>query len=511
MKMHICSGIRSFLIPGSPGAAVMAALALAIATPVSLLAAETHIVLYRELAVPANAETSIAKAGGTLINRFDRIGVAVATSDQASFRQNLLKDQRVEAASSTARFGARLNSGRGTVRAAQKPALPPAGPVPPQDNLSQWQWDMRQIHAPEAQAITMGDRSVIVGDIDTGLDFTHPDLAANVDYANSVSCLGGVPNQDPAAWMDFYGHGTHTAGTIAAAANGIGIIGVAPNVKVAAIKAGNDEGYFFPEAVICAFMWAADRKLDALNNSYFADPWLFNCRNDPEQRAIWKAEQRAIRYAISQGVTVVAAIGNENIDLAHPTVDSISPDWPPDSAVEREVNNACVVIPVEIPGVIGVSANGSLGQKAFYSTYGAGVVQVVAPGGDGFFQISDPVTYGWVLSTIPKSIFDPTFGDIQDPTNTNACYGSWGGTSMATPHVTGVAALIISRYGKMPPGRVQAIITGTADPVGCPSNPFDPDGTGDWQAICQGGVGQNSFYGHGQVNALNAVSSARSR
>ena len=114
---------------------------------------------------------------------------------------------------------------------------------------------------------------------------------------------------DPAAWNDDNGHGTHTAGTIAAAANGIGIVGVAPNVKIAGIKAGNADGYFFPEAVICSFMWAGDHHLAVTNNSYFADPWLFNCRNDAEQRAIWKAEQRAIRYAMQQGVLVVAAGG----------------------------------------------------------------------------------------------------------------------------------------------------------------------------------------------------------
>src|SRR6185369_8518270 len=168
--------------------------------------------------------------------------------------------------------------------------------------------------------------SVIVGDIDSGLDYTHPDLAANVDFANSVSCIGGVPNQDPAAWNDDNGHGTHTAGTIAAAKNGIGIVGVAPNVRIAGIKAGNAAGFFFPEAVVCAFMWAATHGINVTNNSYFADPWLFNCKNDAEQRAIWTAERRAITYAISKKVTVVAAEGNQADDLAHPTMGATSPD-----------------------------------------------------------------------------------------------------------------------------------------------------------------------------------------
>ncbi len=127
--------------------------------------------------------------------------------------------------------------------------------------------------------------------------------------------------------MDDNGHGTHTAGTIAAATNGIGIVGVAPNVKIAGIKAGNADGFFFPEAVVCAFMWAGTHGIDVTNNSYFADPWLFNCKNDPTQRAIWKAEQRAIKFAAAAGArVVVAAAGNQADDLSHPTQDATSPD-----------------------------------------------------------------------------------------------------------------------------------------------------------------------------------------
>jgi lantibiotic leader peptide-processing serine protease len=88
-------------------------------------------------------------------------------------------------------------------------------------------------------------RRVLVGDIDTGIDFTHPDLVQNIDVANSVNCVTGTPVPGLAA-QDDNGHGTHTAGTIAAASNGIGIVGVAPNVKVAGIKSGNADGSSSP-------------------------------------------------------------------------------------------------------------------------------------------------------------------------------------------------------------------------------------------------------------------------
>jgi len=450
--------------------------------------AQTYIVLYSQSAVPSGAASSIANAGGTLLYSYNQIGVAIASSSNASFKANLLADKRIEGISSTTGFGVQLNDEFEVVDAAalgQSTAQATWG-----DPMSNRQWDMRQINVPEAHEVNAGSPSVVVGDIDTGLDWAHPDLAPNVDFANSVSCVGGVPNTDPAAWMDDNGHGTHTAGTIAAAANGIGIIGVAPNVKIAGIKAGNADGFFFPEAVICSFMWAGSHHIDVTNNSYFADPWLFNCRNDAEQRAIWKAEQRAIRYAMQQGVVVVAAQGNENIDLSKQNVDTISPDTNP-NPTPRDVTNACVVIPVEIPGVVGVTGDGAFLQKTYYSSYGVGVAQVTAPGGDRRFQDPGDGSRGFVLSTFPGNR-----------------YALAQGTSMASPHAAGVAALILSQFGKMPPAAVQAMLTQTADPMPCPPNPFDPGGAGAFLATCEGGDGYNGFYGHGQVNALSAVTHA---
>ena len=258
----------------------------------------TYLVLYKQQGVPTDASASIAQAGGSLVQAYNQIGVAIASSDSDAFASTVARDNRVEGVSATGRFATRVDDGAAAADAAPDPA--PGAPAPGNDTLSGLQWDMVQIHAPEARAINGGSSSVVVGDIDTGLDFTHPDLAPNVDFANSVSCIGGVPNTSPAAWMDDNGHGTHTAGTIAAAKNGLGIVGVAPNVKIAGIKAGNAAGFFFPEAVMCAFIWAGTHHIPVTNNSYFADPWLFNCRNDPAQRAIWKAERRAIDFAQRQ-------------------------------------------------------------------------------------------------------------------------------------------------------------------------------------------------------------------
>src|SRR5439155_429039 len=264
---------------------------------------QNYIVRYGSGAVPADAAASIARSGGSLVYSYDQIGVAIARSDSSNFRANILKDNKVGGASATASFATKLNDDQASSADANGPPPGdlPNSPSSDADTLSPLQWDMRQIHTPEAHAITGGSPDVLVGDIDTGIDFTHPDLMANIDVADSVNCVSGAPVPGLAA-QDDNGHGTHTAGTIAAASNGFGIVGVAPNVKIAAIKAGNADGFFFPEAVVCAFVWAGTHHVDVTNNSYFADPWEYNCRNDPVQRAIWKAESRAIRYAEQNGV-----------------------------------------------------------------------------------------------------------------------------------------------------------------------------------------------------------------
>jgi lantibiotic leader peptide-processing serine protease len=468
------------------------------ATPTALAsgANQTYLIVYQARAVPSDAAARISAAGGTLVASYDAIGVVVARSSSDTFKANVKSDRRVAAAAATAKTAVQLNDSQVTDDSSATADIPASDA----DTLSPLQWDMRQIHTPEAHAITGGSPDVVVGDIDTGIDFAHPDLAANVDVANSANCLSGAPVQGLAA-QDDNGHGTHTAGTIAAASNGIGIVGVAPNVRIAGIKAGNAAGFFFPEAVICAFMWAGSHQLDVTNNSYFADPWLFNCKNDPEQRAIFAAEQRAIKYAQSQGVVVVAAEGNQSDDLAHPTQDETSPD---DTVpVVRDITNACAVVPVEVPGVVGVTANGSRMIKSFYSSYGVGTVQVIAPGGDSILQPTTDSGRGRILSTWPAGF--PCARPVVDGAATY-CYAQ--GTSMASPHVAGVAALIASQHPNWGSGAISARITSTADPMACPDiaqyAPF-PAVDGGAPQVCTGGTGYNSFNGHGQVNALTAV------
>ena len=219
--------------------------------------------LYKGSSTPASLERDVRASGGTLVADYSQIGVAVAASDAGDFADRMRGRTGVDEVAGTEGFGVRPFD---TAQAeGPQPGELPNAPAGDADAFSPLQWDMRQIFAPEAHAITGGSPSVVVGDIDTGLDKDHPDLVENIDFSKSVSCESGAPDPDPEEWDDRQGHGTHTAGTIAAASNGIGIVGTAPNVKLAGIKSSTDEGYFFPEMVICSFMWAGSQHLDVTN------------------------------------------------------------------------------------------------------------------------------------------------------------------------------------------------------------------------------------------------------
>ncbi len=397
------------------------------------------------------------------------------------------------------------------------------GAVPSSEPLAPCQWDMLQIHATTggSYAVATG-RGVRVGVIDGGVDMTHPDIAPNLNVALSCSFIfSTTPTADPqevgngdctnkAAVQDLGGHGTHVASTIAAPVNGIGIAGLAPQATIVAIKACTIASYCFADSVAAALRYAGDLRLDVVNLSLFADPYLYLCGNDAEQRAIYQDLQDAALYAQQRGVVIVAAAGNESQDLQHPDQDVISPDWPPGAAVTRDVGNNCRVTPAEIPGVLAVSSVGPFGI-ADYSNTGMGVVGVAAPGGD-YFQGLDVVQTG-VLAAGSSTDNDPDLGiwPFLDFLNDNvfpgltvldhgARYDVLTGTSMASPHAAGVAALVRQMHPGWSPGAVIAAVERSAQPRSCPA------ADGFTTAVpCQGQGGRTSYFGHGLVDALAAA------
>ena len=379
--------------------------------------------------------------------------------------------------------------------------------------------------------------------------------------------------------VDEDGHGTHVAGEIAAPINGLGIAGVAPNVTLVNDRAGQDSGYFFLWETVNALQYAGDIGADVANMSFFTDPWQYNCPSghaatDPatgqptdssaqqaEQALILDVIQDAVDYAIAKDVTLVAAAGNDHNDLDGTKVDEVSPDYPPGTETVRVVSDWCRDMPTEADGVISVSSVGPTGAKADYSNYGAGLetggtgddpageIDVAAPGGyfrDGFGTPQYRLPENEILGPYPLAVAraahevdgagKPTTEFVvrdctAQKTNTQAkpspqpgsiaeCsyYQLIQGTSMASPHAAGVAALIVSRYGTpdgehggltMDPAIVRERLRATATDHACPvpaTVDYTPVGRpASWTATCVGTLAYNGFYGDGIVSAIAAV------
>ncbi|WP_282796285.1 S8 family serine peptidase [Streptomyces sp. CC224B] len=452
----------------------------------------------------AAVKKAIAKADGTVVATYAKIGVIVAHSANPDFGKELRKVRGVQSAGATrtapltaagtTEEGAPTFLSKDRARALQRQAASGAKDAPAQEPLEADQWDLRAIGADKAAKLNPGSGKVTVGVIDTGVDDTHPDLAPSFSAKQSANCVGGKADTSLGAWRpakkEHY-HGTHVAGEIAAARNGIGVAGVAPGVKVAGIKVADPVSeLFYPESVVCAFVFAADHGIEITNNSYYVDPWLYNCKDDPDQRAIVDAVNRAQLYAQRKGTLHLASAGNSNHDLdADAIVDTTSPD--DSTPVTRTIDpHTCLDVPTQLPGVVTVSATGVYKAKSYYSTYGNGVVDVAAPGGDRRYQkpTDTPSKDGGILSTMPGGEY------------------AWlQGTSMAAPHAAGVAALLKSTHPKAGPAQLQKLLKKQADNPGCPTKPYDPDGDGKVDAVCEGGANRNGFYGYGIVDALDAV------
>lgn len=414
------------------------------------------------------AEQVVRASGGTVVQAWEQIGVVVVQSAVPDFRARVLGTTRASGITSV-----------GATRTAAVKPVPAYAPAPagttraglPAEGTA---YDVAQIHADAAHARgAKGSPDVLVAILDSGVDATHEDLAANFDAKDSAGCTAnGKPDTARTAWLPTTSdHGTHVAGTIAADDNGKGVVGVAPDTRISSVKVVDDDGFIYPEYAICGFVWAAEHGADVTNNSYYIDPWMYWCGSDPDQAAVKESVTRAVAYATGRGVLSVAAAGNDYTDLANNTVDTSSPD---DSTPEpRPLDASCLDLPTELPGVVTVASTTSTGTKSTFSNYGLGVIDVAAPG---------------------SSIWSTTIGST---------YGVKSGTSMASPHVAGVAALLKSSHPRATPAQLLTLLRAQAQDTACGT---DQPGSGAQPTQhCTGTAAYNAFFGDGIVDALAAA------
>jgi subtilisin family serine protease len=459
-------------------------LAAAFAVPAAAESkSRSYLIIAKSNKLPAKLEKHVGAAGGTITRTIPQIGIAVATSSNPDFAAD----------------AAGINGVRSVVPNVCLQWIDPTGQEvvtvevgnPPfsgdDDFYFDLQWGHDAVDAPEAWDAGARGADARVAVLDTGFDLDHVDLAPNINYALSANFVLGET-----LWYtipDPFSHGSHTAGTIAAADNGFGTIGVAPDAELVLVKVLADEGCGHFDWIIDGIVYAANVDADVINMSlgasiarsgYLED----NCTEDPSDdywvdahgvAELFTALARATNYAHQQGTTIIASAGNDAIDGDH------------DADLMHLPSDAPHVISVAATTPIGwaldpLSAN--LDYPASYTNYGQSVIDFAAPGGDILYPGSELCIVGPV--THYCFVFDLVFstGSNLDPLWASYFWG--GGTSMAAPHVSGVAAIIIGQNGgDMHPDRVEAALRRSADDLGKP--------------------GKDDFYGYGRVNAGNYV------
>jgi len=564
------------------GASVLVGLvAMAAAGERTLVAAKSDAD-YNEL------RADVVARGGKVIKDLRQIGLIVVDTDKAgkaALASNVhasgvakdrivrivpdkLKQEFFGSARANPLLAARLQNGA-PVKASAKVQADPANSFPG------LMWNLSRIGAPAVWPVTLGSPDVRVGVADTGLDYTHSELAGRVERVvdftgteNPAICstfFGGISDADLAALYggpadtDWNGHGSWLGGNIGAALDGVGINGIAPKVTLVALKISQWCGSAYDSEILDAFLYAADHAIDIVSISFGG----YLDRIDPDQETIYQQYVSAVAYGRAHGTVIVAAAGNEHVRVGRGgrVLSHGSLTVPGDPLVDLY---GLYENPGGIPGVIDVSSTGNLvngsspscpagttgsnatckpatdahqptgvghrNQLTYYSNYGPRI-DIAAPGGarkfnlpnadrggtGGFPYTDADGTTAWEDFSITSNwaVQIPCFVNLAPQFYPDECYSTIQGTSMATPHVSAVLALIASAHEELrhhPDGLVRLLLNGAREVEGnttpglsaTDTSPGDRTGLECPTGFCHLGweaIEDEEAYGAGLVNA----------
>jgi subtilisin family serine protease len=414
----------------------------------------------------AAQEQAVANAGGSVLFSHAGAGVAVVQSSARDFLAKIRKAGAITSAELDRMV-------RWTPADPETLTIDAQAEQPPPDTFfSTIQWAPQAIGAPDAWALGCTGEGVRVAILDGGIHSAHADLAPNLDVARSVSF---VPGQAFNVDTGTFWHGTHVAGIVAAADNGIGTIGIAPNATLVGVKvlhSGTGSFGWVIQGILYAATPIADGGggADIINMSLGA---LFpRGGGNTGAGALVAAMNKAVNYANRHGVLVVSAAGNDETDLQH--------------------GGSLISVPAESGAGVAVSATGPVGfaygetnfdRPASYTNYGVSAINVSAPGGDfaypGNENCSLPRAVPGPNVVAPCWVFDMVMSTVRG--GSNASYGWAAGTSMAAPAAAGVAAMIKQMHPDISLGALKTRLQNSAIAT-------EP----------------KAFHGKGWVNALNA-------
>lgn len=418
----------------------------------------------------ADLDAAVAKAGGTVAKRLPAIDAVVADGG-GNFKASVAKQAGVESVVPNIRVEALPDIKAEAIADAVTPSADPAGPT---DNYFPLQWGHTAVKAVAAWNAGHKGQGARVAILDSGFSPTHQDIAGQFD----PSCLQDFTGEGVDYTFGATAHGMHVAGIVAAAANDIGTIGVAPESTLCLVKVLRNDGTSDLAQIAEGIVYAANHNVDVVNLSFGF--WLdksgikgvYTAREAGELRHLI---DRAISYAYKRGALVIASAGNDGAD-----------------GKDRNL----VHLPSTSPQVISVAATApagwfnnpatSLDVPASYTNFGIQAVDLAAPGGDQSSSVTGICSFPAVGRPRACSAFDLVFSTgAVTPTGGNTYY--WHrGTSVAAAYASGVAALIVSKYGHMHPAQLRAYLNAGADDLGAP--------------------GKDPIYGVGRVNALGSIS-----